>query len=440
MTPPRHAVVIGAGLSGLAAARDLALAGQRVTLLESAPVAGGLAASRRLKGETVEHFYHFICRHDDFLLNLVRELALESHLHWRHTATAFFHNDRHYRFGSPLDLMRFTAVPFPQRLRFGWHVTRSSLRTNWRWLDELPGRAWLIENVGEEAYNVIWHPLLRIKFGDAYDRISAAWIWHRIWRVARSRRGRFGRSVFGYLAHGSETLVRALIDWLGHQPNVTLRTGVRVKCAVLPGDVIAGVQLEDGLLPCDAVISTVALPHLDRLVPDQSSRYFEQARKIQFIGVVCALFSLKQRFTPNFWLNINDPRISFNGVIEQTNLNHNLRAAGLNLLYVPFYLATSEPRYQFTDSQIYEEYIPMLKIVNPGFNESWVEDFFVARTPYAQAVCTTHFANQRPGHRTPIRGLYVTDSTQFYPEDRTLSAAIEQGRKAAAYCLEDTRA
>jgi hypothetical protein len=35
--------------------------------------------------------------------------------------------------------------------------------------------------------------------------------------------------------------------------------------------------------------------------------------------------------------------------------------------------------------------------------------------------------------------LYVTDSTQFFLEDRTNSAAIDQGRKAAAFCLEDGR-
>jgi hypothetical protein len=42
-----------------------------------------------------------------------------------------------------------------------------------------------------------------------------------------------------------------------------------------------------------------------------------------------------------------------------------------------------------------------------------------------------------PAHRSPVRGLYVTDSTQFYPEDRTISAAIEQGRKVAAMIVAD---
>ena len=124
-------------------------------------------------------------------------------------------------------------------------------------------------------------------------------------------------------------------------------------------------------------------------------------------------------------------------MIEQTNLNQNLRTAGLNILYVPFYLPTTEPRYNATPDELYTEYIPMLKQVNPAFDETWIKEWHVFRTPFAQAVCTTHFLDQMPDHRSPIRGLYVTDSTQFYPEDRTLSAAIQQGRTAAHHILED---
>ena len=437
--PPRskHVAVIGGGLSGLAASYDLLRAGYRVTILEAAPDFGGLASSFRLEGVPVERFYHFICRSDKHLLKLVTELGLGARLHWHPTRTAFYHDHRYYPFGTPLDLLRFSPVPWLQRVRFGLHILRARHRSQWRALDQIPAKAWLIDTIGAEAYQAIWHPLLKVKFGDYHDQISAAWIWHRIWRVARSRRRLLERETFGFLEHGTASLVDPLVAHLQAYPTATLCTGVHVRPLTLRDGRVAEVHTADRSIECDAVISTVALPNLDRLIPDQTDPYFVRARTIRYIGVVCMLLSLKRPFSANFWTNINDPQISFNGIIEQTNLNHNLRIAGLNVLYVPFYLPTTAPRYSASNEVLFAEYIPMLQRMNPCFAATEVKEYHVFRTPHAQAVFTTNFVDLMPEHRTPVPGLYVTDSTQFYPEDRTISAAIEQGRKVAAMIVED---
>jgi protoporphyrinogen oxidase len=436
MQRPR-VVVIGAGLSGLAASYDLVRAGCQVTLLEAASDFGGLASSFQVEGAAVERFYHFICRSDAHLMRLVGQLGLGSRLHWGSMRTAFFVNNKHYPFGTPVDLLRFSAVPWVQRLRFGLHIMRSRYRSQWRRLDQMPGKPWLIECIGEEAYEVIWHPLLKVKFGDYHDKVSAAWIWHRIWRVATSRRSLFERESFGCLDHGTATLVDPLVAWLKAQPNAELLTDARVEPLIVRDGAVTEVRAGGRIIPCEAVISTVALPALDRLIPGREEGYFRSIRRIEYIGVVCMLLSLRHRFSQNFWTNINDPRISFNGIIEQTALNRNLRDRGLHLLYVPFYLPTTEPRYSAKDQDLFDEYTGMLRLINPAFRRDWVKEWHVFRSPYAQPIFTTNFADLMPSHRTPIRGFYVTDSTQFYPEDRTISAAIEQGRKAAAMILLD---
>lgn len=425
-------MVVGGGLAGLAAAYDLVRAGCHVTILEAAPNFGGLASSFRLEGFPVERFYHFICRSDDHLLNLVRELGLESRLQWRSTSTSFYYQGRYYAFGTPLDLIRFSAVPWSQRIRFGLHILRSRYRSRWRELDQIPAKPWLIRNIGQRAYDVIWHPLLKVKFGDDHDRISAAWIWHRIWRVARSRRRLWERESFGYLEHGSATLVDALVEWLRGQPNVRLVNGARVAPLQVENERVAEVRTDTDVFPCDAVVSTVALPMLDRLVPGRQDAYFEKVRAVRYIGVVCALFSLRRPLSPHFWTNINDSRISFNGIIEQSNLNENLRAAGLHVVYIPFYLPTDDPRYTASDDALFEEYVEMIRLLEPEFHRDWVKEWHVFRTPHAQALFVTDFARLMPAHRSSVANLYVTDSTQFYPEDRTLSAAIAQGRKVAS--------
>lgn len=440
LSDAKHVTVIGSGLAGLAAARDLMRGGQRVTLLEASSDWGGLASSLQIEDHWVERFYHFVCRPDDALIRLSGELGLADQLQWTHTRTSFFYNDHLYSFGTPFDLLRFTAIPWMQRLRFGVHILASRYRSHWRWLDLIPAKPWLIENIGEQAYHVIWEPLLQVKFGAFAGEISAAWMWHRIWRVARSRRSLLEPEMFGYFKGGSAQLVQALLAELQASPNVDLQPGKPVHSIRVQDGKVSAVEAGGEVFETDAVLSTVALPTLEGLLPPQEGAYFQKLHQIRYIGVVCLVMRLDRSFSPNFWLNIHDPRIAFNGIIEYTNLNRHLRASGEHILYIPFYLPTSEERYRRPDAELLEEYITALRWVNPQFERAWIRDWWVFRSPHAQAVCGTNFTESIPAIRSPLNGLYLTDSTQFYPEDRTLSAAIRVGREAAGLILQDLAA
>ena len=431
-------VVIGGGLAGLSAAYDLARAGEQVTVLETAPTFGGLASSIPIEGLHIERFYHFICRADDDLINLVSELGLDDYLHWEPSKTQFYYNGRMYQFSRPHHLLNFRPVPFLQRLRFGIHVLASRFRKDWQALDGIPAREWLISHVGQQAYSVIWHPLLGVKFGDYHDKISAAWIWHRINRVATSRKGLLGRDYLGYLEFGTDTVTNALVDSLEAQENVTLKGNAAVDEIIIEDESVTGVRLQDGeVIPADYVVSTAALPVLSKIAPQMDAGYKAQIDQVEYIGVVCMLLHLDRPLTDAFWTNINDPEISFNGMIEYSQLNRNVREKDVHVLYIPYYLRPDDPRYQFDDEYLYKEYSAMLKRIVPDFDDSWVKSYQVFRAQFAQAICHTDFARLVPTHDTPTRGLYVTDSTQFYPEDRTISAAIRVGREVARMINEE---
>lgn len=425
-------IVIGGGLAGLAAAYDLAKAGESVTILEAAPRFGGLASTIPIEGIHIERFYHFICRADHDLMQLIHELDLSRYLHWSPSKTQFFHNGRMYQFSRPHHLLTFKPVPFLQRIRFGLHVLASRFRKDWSELDKIPARSWLIDKVGKEAYYVIWHPLLGVKFGDYHDKISAAWIWHRINRVATSRKGLIGQDYLGYLEFGTDTVTNALVEFLEKQPNVTLCAGTRVEQILVENGRVKGVQLKNGeILAADHVVSTAALPILSKITPNLDTQFKQKIDKVEYIGVVCMLLHLDRPFGDAFWTNINDPEISFNGFIEYSQLNQHVHEKGVHVLYIPYYLRPDDPRYEFEDDYLYHEYIAMLKMVNPAFEDSWVRSYQVFRARYAQAICHTGFVDLVPEYETPTKGLYVTDSTQFYPEDRTISAAIRVGRTVA---------
>jgi protoporphyrinogen oxidase len=430
-----HAIVIGAGLAGLAAARDLLRAGKRVTLMDASQEFGGLASTISMAGQPVERYYHFITRPDHELLALAKELEIDQRITWKRVKTTFYFDGNFYPFSTPFDLLFLKPVPWIQRLRFGIHVLLSRYRSNWDALDAISARDWLVKNIGERAYQVIWEPLLHSKFGSAVGEISAAWIWHRIWRVARSRKSLLEPELYGYFDNGSEVLIQALVTELRSNPNFEVRLGEAVQEILVQNGRVSGIRTQNGSLPADLVLSTLALAGFSKLLPDLPDPYFQKIKQIHYLGVVCVLMNLDRPFTPSFWMNIHDPRVSFPGIIEYTNLNEHLRASGLNLVYIPFYMPVEAERFQRSDEALMAEYLPMLAQIIPGFSPAWIKEWKVFRSAYAQAICTTNFTQLVPAIQTPIRGLFCTDSAQFYPEDRTLSAAIRKGREAAGLMI-----
>lgn len=175
----------------------------------------------------------------------------------------------------------------------------------------------------------------------------------------------------------------------------------------------------------DQVAAAVPLSVLAQLAPSLPEEYRKKLAKTNYLGVVCAVFHLRRSLTPYFWLNINDPHIHFNGCIEYSNLNLETRRSGSSILYVPYYLPSSHPRFRMTDADVLKECMAALRIVNPDFREDWVLESAVSRDARAQIVCSTGFLNVVPPLETPMRNLFLIESAQLYPADRNISQMID---------------
>jgi len=414
--------IVGAGISGLSAALRLARHGHHVEVFQREPDLGGLIATFDLDGTRIEHFYHFLCAGDDGYFELCRELGLRDRIRFTKAGTGFFYDGRTYGFTSPLDLLRFTPIPFSQRLRLGLFALEARWRHEWRQLDEIAARPWLIDRLGKRSYDVIWHPLLALKFGDYHDKISAAWVWHRIHRIAATK----GR--MGYLEGGMplllETLVHALKD-----TGVVIHTGQPVAKILAEGREVRGLRLGDGSEhACDRVVSTVPLSVVANLLPDGWDDYADELREVAYIGVACVSFKLSRRLTPYFWLNVHDSRVPFNGIIEYTNLNP---LSGEHIAYVPYYVATDLPLYRCPDEELIGRTWDGMKRTVPGLTDRDLVASHVARTPFAQAICLTNFLKIVPGQEAPLEGLHLLDSSFLYPADRTQSGNILKAYETA---------
>jgi len=421
-------VIIGGGISGLTAAWELARRGREPVLLERRDVLGGLARSVPLNGKPLEVYYHFICGGDRHLVELVKELGLADRLHWRPGRTSYFVNGRLYPFTTPLDLLRFSPLSLTGRLRFGLHALRCRRMTDWRHLEHLTAEQWLIDSVGRQAYEVVWRPLLEVKFGRRYDKISAPWIWHRIHRYSQSRTSPLRPEQLGYIEGGSHTLLTALQQGITAQGGV-IRTGVEALSLNCSSHGIQGVETSSGYYEADRVIAAVPLPELVKLLPEDNE-YGRRLAQVQFTSVGCVRLALRHSLTNSFWVNVSTPDVAFNGFIEYSNLNPWHEYGGSDVLYVPFYFGSSDKRNEWPDSRFIESVIQGLHLIQPEFGGEWVEEAELSRDRYAQAVCPPGFGERVPAVRAATEGLYLLDSTQLYPADRNLSGMIKLARLA----------
>jgi len=223
-------------------------------------------------------------------------------------------------------------------------------------------------------------------------------------------------------------------------PNIKVISKARVTKLEIANGFVKGIQLQNGdNVRCSVAISTVPLPLLTQIAPDLPLEYTAQLKRIEYLGIVCLVFRLRKALTNNFWVNINDPRIAFNGFIEYTNLNPLPDLNGSHIIYIPFYTPVASERFERNDKSLVDEYVAALQNINPSFKTDWIEEYFVFRERFAQAICQVGFSEFVPSHETPIPNLYITDSAQFYPEDRTISAAILVGQHVAKMIVSPNR-
>jgi protoporphyrinogen oxidase len=123
-------------------------------------------------------------------------------------------------------------------------------------------------------------------------------------------------------------------------------------------------------------------------------------------------------------MNINDPSIEIPGVIEYSNLTQTSPA----IVYAPFYMPKTHPKWSRSNDELIDEVIDYLPKLNPAFNADWVISRHCHRYDFAQTICPPGFYDMLPPMKTPIDGLYMADTGYYYPEDRSINESIHIAR------------
>lgn len=417
--------VIGAGPMGLAVAYQLAQDGHHPILLEADDRIGGMAACFDFDGLDIERYYHFHCISDHAFLQILDELGLTDQMRWTETRMGYWYQNCLQPWGNPVALLKFRGLSLLAKFRYGLHAFLSTKRNNWKPLDHVEATGWIRRWVGAEAYEVLWRRLFDYKFYNFATGLSAAWIWSRIRRIGRSRYNLF-REKLGYLEGGSNTLLlamKAAIESKGGEVRLTSP----VTKVIIDGMRVCGVEVNGRFEKFDKVISTVPVPYVPQLIPDLPNELLTSFKAIQNIAVVCVIAKLRKPVTGNFWLNTNDPDMDIPGLVEYTNL----RQLAQHIVYVPYYVPGEHPLYAEPDQSFTDKVKRYIQKINPTIADADFVAMRVNRYRYAQPICDPGYLDKLPPTALPVKGLWVADTSYYYPEDRGFSESIDFGRRLA---------
>ncbi|GAB4291943.1 MAG: NAD(P)/FAD-dependent oxidoreductase [Myxococcota bacterium] len=435
----RRVDIIGAGISGLATAFYLSKSKDKydIHVWERDEFPGGLAGVFSKNDIKIEKFYHHIYKKDIALQALISEIGLGDELIWRPARVGTYYFNKPYKLSSPLDLLSFSPLPFTDRIRLGMMVLKARRIKDWESLDDITTKEFVERMAGGEVYRTVWEPLLKGKFGEYGNSISAAWLWSKLVDRGGSRNAS-GREILGYIKGSYFRLFQKLIDIIegeGHH----IHLGSPIKKLEIANGRVEKIVASEGSFKPDIVISCAQTPDLVRLISGETSGYKESLERIRFLSNVCLVLTLKQSLSEFYWTNITDTRAPFVGIIEQTRWLDAQDYSDKHIVYISTYVTAEDKRNRMNEEEIFNIYFPYIKENFPHFKKDVVEDLSVWKAEYAQPIVSVGYRKLIPQIVSPINNLFVCTMAQIYPQDRQVSNGVSLAKQTAELILSKTK-
>jgi len=445
--------VVGGGIAGLAAAYRLREAGREVTVFEASDDIGGLAATYDTAGDRIETFYHHLSANETTIVDLAEELGVGDRVEWRYGGDAYYVDGVEHPLNTAWEIAAYPHLSIYDKFRLGMLTLETDVRggvpkfdtyEDLEAFENVPIREFLLEHTTRGVYDYFFEPLLRAKFGDRKDDVSAAWLLGRI--KFRGERDLLRGEKLGYFEGGFGVLLDALVDAVGREnvvtgarvtdlsfddrvESLTVETGGDAAAAGAPEAADGGRERESNRIATHEVDSVVVATMPNVL---ESLTGYECA--IDFQGSVCAVVSMDEPLMETYWLNIAD-EAPFGALIEHTNFVPSERYGGEHLLYVASYIQSpKEELWGMDDAAVRQTWLSGIEDLYPDFDRDSVNWMNVARNPRTAPIYERGYLDMVvPYDLSEVTGgLYYAGmaSRAQYPE-RSLNGGVVAGYECA---------
>ncbi|WP_340098093.1 NAD(P)/FAD-dependent oxidoreductase [Salinibaculum salinum] len=427
--------VVGGGIAGLAAAYRLQERGHEVQVFEASDDLGGLAATYDTAGDRIEKFYHHLSKSEETIVELADELGVGDQLEWHYGSDAYYVDGVVHPMNKPWEILAYPHLSVYDKFRLGMLVLDIDVRGGVPSFDtyerledfeDVPVKEFILDHTSRGCFENFFRPLLRAKFGDRWEEVSAAWLLGRI--KFRGERDILKGEVLGYFDGGFGVLLDALVDAVGRE-NIT--TGARVAdLGTTDGTVEAlTVDTANGSATHDVDAAVVAT------MPNVLEDLTGYACDIDFQGTVCSVISMDESLTKTYWLNIAE-EVPFGALIEHTNFVSPERYGGEHLLYAVSYIQSPEEElWQMDDDGVEAAWLSGIESLFPDFSRESINWIETARNPRTAPIYERGYLDMVIPYDLSdavAEGVYYAGmaSRAQYPE-RSLNGGIEAGYACA---------
>ncbi|MEX0275110.1 MAG: NAD(P)/FAD-dependent oxidoreductase [Flavobacteriaceae bacterium] len=404
--------IVGGGFMGLALAHKITKMNAEVTVFEAGPQLGGLSTYHDYGPFIWDKFYHVILPTDSDLIAFIEELGLGDRLCWRPSFTGYYVQKKFHSISNVKEFLRFPPLGMFDKLMLGYTIFRGSKIKDWKRLEKITVKDWLISIGGKNTFEKFWAPLLLAKLGKNYEQVSAVFIWTYIKRLFEARESPVQKEHMGYVAGGYRTVFDRLEQSITESGSQIVR-GTAID-RIFP-DLKGGIKLSYGHREehFDKVIFTAPLNVLGKVAPPKLVEISQQGDAIQYLGVICLVLVTKTPLTPYYVLNIADGNIPFTGVIGMSSLVDLNQTQGNHLTYFPKYVTQDHPYWSLSEGALTELFLKGVQDLYPDFDHDHIISAHLNKAVKVQPLQVLHYSEKIPKITSKHPDFYVLNTSQF---------------------------
>ena len=395
----RKFVVLGGGIAGLVAARELLRHNCSVTLIEKAPVLGGLARTFERDGFKFDIGGHRFHSNNPSVVQWLKDLMKEDLLTVPRTSHIYINNHFvDYPIQFPGALMIFSPLKAAEML--GSYLVAKVTDSN---KPEVSFEDWVVKRYGRKLYEVFFEPYTEKVWGIPCRELSATWASQRIgipsmWRTIKHAIAppkvahATAISQFYYPRAGFGMIPEALREEIVSLNGVIHTSASLQKCVPIgPDSYEVEFKKQDGsveTIDCNHVVSTIPLNALLESIPaDLGSAEVLAKYELEYRDIICLFIALnKKQVSKDSWTYFPLKHLTFGRTHEPKNWSKEMVPSDeYTSLAVEIFSSRGEPIWEMSDEGILDRVIAEMNDIG-WINKSEVHKSWVLRVPYAYPV------------------------------------------------------